>query len=98
MGVRGASEDEMDVKEAVRTAKEYLQEIFADEAIRSVGLEEVEYNDQSAEWQITLGFFRSWPGGANINNPLVSPRNYKVIRISDKTGKVISVKNREVVT
>ena len=50
----------MDVKEAVRTAKEYLAELFAEETITDVGLEEVVFDDASNEWNITIGFSRPW--------------------------------------
>jgi hypothetical protein len=87
----------MDVKEAVAAAKQHIRELFAEEAIENLGLEEVEFNDQAREWQITLGFSRPW------NIPSLNPfadqrsRSYKVVRISEQTGKVISVKNRETV-
>ena len=35
----------MDVKQAVRTAKEHVVELFADEPIENVGLEEVEFDE-----------------------------------------------------
>ena len=44
----------MDVKEAVRTAKEYLAEIFADEGIANVGLEEVVFNDAAKPGALRL--------------------------------------------
>ena len=90
----------MDVKEAARTAKEYLTDLFAEEPIMNVGLEEVEYEDRKNIWKITIGFSRVWN---NQNNPITAvirdlsniPRYYKVVRIQDSSGKVISVKNRD---
>ena len=73
--VTGASlwngtETRMKVKEASRTAKDYLTDIFADEQITHVGLEEVEFNDASNTWKITIGFFRPWerPAGKRSGN------------------------------
>jgi hypothetical protein len=37
--------------EAVRTAKSYLQEILADEAVVNIGLEELEYEDEANVWR-----------------------------------------------
>jgi len=37
----------MDVKEAVARAKTYLAELYSDERISNVGLEEVELDDQT---------------------------------------------------
>ena len=86
----------MDVKEAVQTAKEYLRELFDDEQISDVGLEEVEF-DVSDKWKITIGFSRYW----NKNNlPAVlsaagTPRSYKVVCINNKNGRVESLTDRQ---
>ncbi len=58
----------MDVKEAVRTAKEYLGELFAEESISDVGLEEVKFEDPSNKWNITIGF----PGPGTRNTALLT--------------------------
>ena len=50
----------MDVKEAVQTAKHYVAELFTDETIGDVGLEEVVFNDTSNNWEITIGFSQPW--------------------------------------
>ena len=46
----------MDVKEAVKTAKEYLTDLYQGEEITNVGLEEVVFEDRSNSWKITIGF------------------------------------------
>ena len=90
----------MDVKEAVTTAKKYLLEIYADESITNLGLEEVVFDNGT--WNVTLGFSRPWD--RPVTNPIITsasglfsgqPRSYKVVAISEATGKVLSVKNRE---
>lgn len=89
----------MDVKDAVRLAKQYVTEIFAQEFIMDIGLEEVEFDDLNNSWSVTIGFSRPWD---LPRNPLASfpvqytRRSYKVVHISNIDGKVISVKNREV--
>jgi len=90
----------MDVKEAVRKAKEYTKDLFAEEKAENIGLEEVEYDEVTANWIVTVGFSRPWdkPAGAlgNLAQQLSIPtRSYKVVRIADQTGDVLSVKNRE---
>jgi hypothetical protein len=88
----------MDVREAVNKAKTELQHIFADEKTENLGLEEVEYDDQSKVWAITLGFSRRWPdpgGPLAAFAPRLGPREYKVVRLRDTTGETISIKNRE---
>ena len=87
----------MDVKEAVRTAKDYLGYLFEDEQITDVGLEEVVFEDMSNIWKITIGFSRPW----EHNGPLVAKltegrpaRSYKVLSINDDSGKVESLTDR----
>ena len=77
----------MEVKEAVGTAKAHVTELFAEEEIMNVGLEEVEFENG---WRITIGFSRPWD-----RRILTAPgRSYKVIFVNDETGSVISVTDR----
>ncbi len=87
----------MDVKEAVQTAKKYVAELFTDETIADVGLEEVEFNNMSNNWEVTIGFSRPW----DHTNPVVaalgehpSRRSYKLVRIDGDDGRVISITDR----
>ena len=93
----------MEVKEAVRVAKEYVNDIFSEETISDLGLEEVDFDHASHEWRITLGFSRPWSGkqvaqgGGGftlIPPPRLAGRVYKVVRIDDERGRVASLKNR----
>ncbi|MXX10999.1 MAG: hypothetical protein F4201_01300 [Nitrospira sp. SB0677_bin_15] len=102
----------MDVKEAVRTAKKYVAELFTDETITNAGLEEVEFNDSSDNWEITIGFSRPWDYEKNRNpiaealaNPLAersinqpTVRSYKLVCINDNDGQVVSLKDRILTT
>jgi hypothetical protein len=85
----------MDVKEAVRSAKNYAKEVFDGEDIR---LEEIWYDDLASEWFVTIGLQRAEPG-AGLSQVLTGKTparlHYKTVRISDSTGKVISVRNHE---
>ena len=87
----------MDVKEAVRAAKEHVAEIFADEPIENVGLEEVEFDELNGVWAVTIGFSRYWGRSMdNVFRALGTARDFKVVRIEDETGRVQSVKHRAV--
>lgn len=83
----------MDVKEAVQVAKDYIIDLFGEEGIVDVGLEEVDF-DQSDNWIVTIGFSRSW--NRNIGSVLdgQASQSYKAIRIQDEGGRVLSVKDR----
>jgi hypothetical protein len=89
----------MDVKEAVVRAKKYVLELFAEENLTNVGLEEVELEPQSNEWIVTIGFSRPWDEPKNALAALAGSnlprRAYKVVRIDNATSQVLSVKNRE---
>ena len=51
----------MDVKEAAKLAKDYVADLFRDEGISNVGLEEIELHGQT--WEVTVGFSRPWDQG-----------------------------------
>ena len=86
----------MDVKEAVRTAKNHIVELFTDETITNVGLEEVEFNNTANNWEVTIGFSRPWQTSslaATLGNKLPA-RSYKLVCINDDDGRVISLTDR----
>ena len=90
----------MNVKEAVAAAKTYVIELFAEENISDLGLEEVSFDEQKDQWLVTLGFARPWEraatGFAAMLQAGINPRrSYKIVRISDETGTAVSVTNRE---
>lgn len=86
--------DELQVKEAVSIAKRYVADLFADEGVVGLGLEEVDYDEFRNEWRITLGLSRSQNAGGLGNLLAAIGRQYKVVTI-DSSRKVRSVKNRE---
>ena len=88
----------MDVKEAVQAAKQHVAEIFADESIVDIGLEEVELDEVNGVWLITIGFTRIWerPGGIIRALGGDTQRVFKIVRIDDDSGCVQSVKHRNV--
>ena len=87
----------MDVKQAVQTAKEHVAHLFADEHIMNVGLEEVEFDEVDKLWAITIGFSR-WGRPGNVMHALDGDlaRTYKIVRIQDESGRVESVRHRDV--
>ena len=86
----------MDVKQAVVVAKHYVSDLFEDETPMNLGLEEVEFDERANEWHVTLGFSRPWESGGGLATALGTARRaYKILRIANGDGHVISVKNRE---
>lgn len=86
----------MDVKDVTRTAREYITDLFADEQITNLGLEEVVYDVDSEQWSITFGFARPWDrqGDMGVRMGLKTPRAYKVIRVDDNNGRVVALTDR----
>ena len=86
----------MDVTEAAQTAKKHLAVVFSGEQISDVCLEEVEFDDSSRNWNITIGFNRPKPAQNPLIAALESPsvrRCYKVVRIREN-GDMVSIKDR----
>lgn len=90
----------MDVKEAVSKAVDHIRTLFEHEQLSNLGLEEVEMDDDLQEWIVTVGFSRPWdypPKSAleeiSGNRRRPPQRSYKIVRISDRSGNVLSVKN-----
>ena len=94
----------MHVKQAVGIAKKYLSDLFADEGIENLGLEEVRFDESSNSWSITIGFSRPWDRAgqeiqnkglvATLNGPTPRARSYKVLRINGASGEVESLTDR----
>ncbi len=91
----------MDAKEAIAAAKKYVIDIYADEQVTNLGLEEIEHIQSAGHWIITLGFSRPWNTPRTRaqevleNLGAVSPlkRSYKVLTLTDD-GTVLSMRNR----
>lgn len=88
----------MDVKDAVKLAKAFVADLFADENLTNLGLEEVERDEASKTWNITIGFSRPWNTTRNalttLTGEAVAKRVFRVVRIDDVTRQVISVTRR----
>lgn len=76
----------MDVKEAVRVARDYLR--LLEPSVRNLLLEEVEQT-KDGRWLITLSH------GLEQDLPFSDKRSFKVLRISKTTGEVESMKIRQ---
>jgi hypothetical protein len=93
---------EMDNKAAIKIAKQYVAEVFAEEHVHDIALEEI--NRPAPEvWEITIGFNR--PINTPINKQFVAlatavtgqppngpvRRSLKVVSISNIEGEVIAM-------
>ena len=88
--------------EAVQAAKDYILELFQDEKIARVGLEELEFRATDEMWEVTIGFERLWHSDspARLGTVLLAPptkphRTYKTVCVRDD-GTIVSLKHRDV--
>ena len=89
----------MNAKEAVKAAKEYLEDLFSGEELTNLGLEEVVLRGNV--WRVTFGFSRPWDYprrmlmlpeiGAGIPT-----REYKVVEVRDDSSEAVGVQDRQV--
>ncbi len=94
----------MDVRDAVKTAKDHVAYLFEGEGLENIGLEEVMLEAEADVWKVTVGFTRPWDrvkGVADAMKALSSNempewnrRSFKVVRI-DGSGKVLSLTHRD---
>ncbi|MGD1867633.1 MAG: hypothetical protein ACFB0D_24035 [Phormidesmis sp.] len=92
----------MDVKSAVQAAMDYVQDLYSDNNLRDLLLEEIEFSEGSDEWLVTVGF--SLSESKDDSAALITPsrksralsRRYKIINVDAKTGQPISMKIRPV--
>lgn len=93
----------INVKEAVYAAKKTLQELFDDEPLKALALEEIELIKDSKHecWAVTLGFYRS--RSVNVTSSAlailqpatqVEQRVYKTVLIDAETGEFVKMDMR----
>ena len=93
----------VNLKEAVQEAKTYIKQLFSDERIYDLLLEELEKSEDEKYWLVTLGFDVE----SELNkktSPLeeafsITPRKsykrvYRTIKIDSETGEMVSMKGR----
>lgn len=91
----------MNVKEAVRVANKYITELFADEGVQDLGLEEVVFHETTNTWKITMGFSRPWERrglAASLGGQDWKNRSFKVVEINDHTGEIVGMTHRSLTT
>lgn len=106
MKVQEAVMPDIDVKQAIKLAKEFAAMLYEPEQISQLGLEAVERTEDGKHWLVTLGFSRPWSRPRRRRqDPLKSPleqaleystqiqkdREYKVLRVDAQTGEVVSM-------
>lgn len=93
----------LSVKSAVKAAIDKVKELYSDNNLQDLMLEEVEFSEANNQWLVTVGFSLPEPEkSTSLSTPLITPslrsralsRCYKVVNIDADTGKFISMKIR----
>ncbi len=95
-----SQENPVSVKRAVRAAINYINDLYAENNLRDLMLEEVEFSTAADQWLVTVGF--SLPETNEEAASLIMPsktsralsRRYKVVNIDAETGQPLSMKIR----
>jgi hypothetical protein len=87
------------VKTAVSNAMDFVFDLYADERIEDILVEEVEFSELANQWLITIGF--TITKVKDNSSSLILPereiaRKYKIVYIDAQSGKPISMKIREI--
>ncbi|HWX40424.1 MAG TPA: hypothetical protein VN345_04670 [Blastocatellia bacterium] len=90
----------VDVKQAVKAAREYLSQLYDTGPLRDIFLEEVELSYDEKHWYVTIGFSRP----IAPKDPILSSidalsrqsfeRVYKLFEVDSATGQVRAMKIR----
>lgn len=99
------------MKEAVIQAKSYAKELYDDEDIQDLSLEEIDFDDTSDNWRVTLGYnTKRHSFEKNLNSPIsefINPfnlnqdskiktiREYKIFEINANNGNLIKMTIRK---
>lgn len=91
----------IEVKQAIKNATIAVDEFLNQVNFSQLQVEEVEHNENKKEWLITLGFNISKPNtlkniGLTLQGDQQYDRKYKIFKINDQTGEVLSMKIRKI--
>lgn len=91
----------VDMKSAVRAARQYALDLFESETLPNLALEEIEFDESSKQWQVTLGFDSPHKIKRKTNGPSLFPtieeevqREYKQFNIDAEDGHLVSMMMR----
>ena len=91
----------IDMKTAVRAARQFANELFDGEALPNLALEEIEFDESNHQWQVTLGFDSPHRIRRKTTGPALFPtteeevkREYKQFNIDADNGHLVSMTMR----
>jgi len=89
----------IDIKKAVNSSRKYLKELYRDDELKDIALEEVEKSEDEKYWFVTLGFTQNLSEPLNPMEAMTGPKStrvFKVFKIDAANGEVLSMKIRKI--
>lgn len=97
--------DLISFQDAIKIAKATMQELFSDDQVGEISLEEIELEERNKRefWAVTLGYYKKRSVSAPTNSTLsfyqreplqVENRVYKTLLIDAKTGSFVKMDMR----
>ncbi|HXH11752.1 MAG TPA: hypothetical protein VNP04_18565 [Alphaproteobacteria bacterium] len=84
-----------DVKAAAATAITYFKDLYSDEQLKNIRLEEVWMSDDEKYWYVTVGY----DSPTSVRDPLAAlrqpAREYKLLKVRVEDGRVMEMKVRQ---
>jgi hypothetical protein len=88
----------IEVKDAVKIAQDYIRELYTQDEIRDLALEEVEISEDNKFWIVTIGFTKQMSQPLNPMEAMSGPkfsRFQKELKIDAESSLVRSMKNKK---
>jgi hypothetical protein len=97
------------IKEAVLAAKRFVEDLYADEEVQDIALEEIVRSDDGKAWHVTIGISvprqptaresllarALAPAGSESSESFPLERQLKVVAVDTETGHVTGMRIRE---
>ncbi len=84
----------VDIREAAQAALQFMRDIYEEDDLDKLGVEEVERDTENGHWLVTVGVGGAKPASTmSVVEGEGVDRHYKVIQIDAESGAVISMRN-----
>jgi hypothetical protein len=85
----------LDVKAAVTTAVTYLKDLYSEEELKNIRLEEVWLSDDEKYWYVTIGYNSLTSARDPLASLRLPEREYKLFKVRVEDGRVMKMKMRQ---
>jgi hypothetical protein len=85
----------LDVKAAVTTAVTYLKDLYSEDELKNIRLEEVWLSDDEKYWYVTIGYNSLTSARDPLASLRLPEREYKLFKVRVEDGRVMKMKMRQ---